>query len=298
MAQTEVESKGSYGGFEKFLYLFLIPVVFTSILTFVLLSMFNYDVMNSILTVANKIPLIEKVVPEPEVESEGVIGEEGLAQSEYSQSDEELISQIQELKQQVNSSQALVATKEQEIEELREEVAALTEQLEGKTQTEEEYEEQIKQLASVYADMSPSKSAAILEQLTLEELVLVLGQMSSDDQVRVLEKMNPRIAAEASIQLKDQIPVRDQEIAALQARLNLQSEEGTQTEAFSIEQLSQTYAAMLPANAANVLMEIYRSVPNQVIQILRNMDVNSRSLILNEMAEISEETTALITKDL
>ncbi len=52
--------------------------------------------------------------------------------------------------------------------------------------------------------------------MTKNELVLVLGMMKPDERVKVLERMDPAKAAEASILLKDQTSVRDTQIAALQ----------------------------------------------------------------------------------
>ena len=69
MAEAEYE-KTSYGTFEKFFYLFFIPVIFTAILSFVLLSVFDYNVMNTALKLGNKIPFVEKIIPDPETAAE------------------------------------------------------------------------------------------------------------------------------------------------------------------------------------------------------------------------------------
>ncbi|MFD2670101.1 MotE family protein [Marinicrinis sediminis] len=299
MADLEVKEKSSYGAFERFLYLFLIPIVFTSILTVVLLSMFNYNVMNSLLRVADSIPLVNMIVPDPatnadEEQPDGVDGDPVTTDA----GPEQLAMQIAELETKISNSRDVITRKDSEIEKLREQIEKLQEDLATKQQTDEEYQTRISNLAQVYADMTASKAAAIMENLTTPELVLILNQMGSDDQSRILEKMNPVIAAEASIQMKDEVTAKDQQIAALQARLDIQEGALTPETKFSMEELGQTFANMSTKSAASVLMEMYASDPNKVINILRVMNVGSRSEILDEIADESKTTAAEISRKL
>ncbi|CAM3356102.1 MotE family protein [Marinicrinis lubricantis] len=296
MPEHEVE-KTSYGAFEKILYLFLIPVVFTSILTVVLLSMFNYDVKNSVLSFANKIPLVEKIIPDPEEEaSEDTPSGEKIAAE--GQSNEQLAQQIKDLQKQIDSSRGVIESKDQQILKLRAEIEQLNASLEEKRQSDEEYLNQIKKLSNMYADMTPSKSAAILERLTMDELVLVMSQMSSDDQIRILEKMNPQIAAEASIQMKDLVPAENMQIAALQSRLEIQDSEQAEDTDFTTEDLSQTFAAMTAKSSASILLEMYNADPLQVLNVLRAMNVNARSSIISSMEQQDKDKAAAISAKL
>lgn len=62
--QMELEDEGSAGKLERFLFL-MIPIIFTLVLLGVLLTLFNMDIRNNVLAIANKIPVIEKWVPDP-----------------------------------------------------------------------------------------------------------------------------------------------------------------------------------------------------------------------------------------
>lgn len=62
--QMEFEDEGSAGKLERFLFL-MIPIIFTLVLLGVLLTLFNMDIRNNVLAIANKIPIIEKWVPDP-----------------------------------------------------------------------------------------------------------------------------------------------------------------------------------------------------------------------------------------
>lgn len=223
MQDVETEQK-SYGFFERILYLFVIPMMFTALLMVVLLSIFDYDIMNSVLKAANKVPVLEKVIPDPlqdEAESQS---------SEYINetfSIDPAHDELQKLSVKLEEKEADIQILSQELERKNTVVESLSKQLEElqaeqqqQMISEEEYRSNIKHVANIYADMLPSRSAAIMQNLTLAERVLVLSEMKRADQVRVLEKMPASVAAETSILLKDEQLVNDQQIQALQERLH------------------------------------------------------------------------------
>lgn len=189
--------------------------------------------------------------------------------------------------------------KDQTIKDLQSKVSNLDESMQAKTQTDEEYSAQIQQLASMYSKMTPSKSAPIIENMTPNEGVLILSAMRPDDRVRVLEKMNPKRAAEVTSLLKDPVPVKDRQTAALQERAKLNESQASKTGApMSREDVGQTFASMTPRSAATVLLEMQKSNPDKVLAILNSMDSASRSKVLTSLSELSKETAALITSRL
>ena len=147
--------------------------------------------------------------------------------------------------------------------------------------------------------MTPSKAAPIIEKLTLHERVLVLGAMRTDDRVKILEKMDPKIAAETTILLKDTVPVKDTEIAALQERLKqYELASSNDPEKLSSFDLGNTFAGMTPQSAAVVLVEMMKSNQPQVVAIMKAMDTQARSRILTAMADVSKESAAAITAEM
>ena len=57
MADTSIEG-ASYSALERFLIWFVIPFVFTAVLLFVLLSIFDYDIKSSIQKALHNTPVI------------------------------------------------------------------------------------------------------------------------------------------------------------------------------------------------------------------------------------------------
>lgn len=298
MDQDELE-KSSYGAFERFLYIFFIPILFTLILSGVLLSLFGYNVKDTVLRIGNSIPLVNKVIPDPaEQFTRAGTTDLDLDASSVSERVGQLTKKIEQKETELQQLLDSGAKKDQTIKELQDEIKELETKLANKTQNADQYEEQIKNLAALYADMTPSKSAAILENLTMPELVLVLSKMNADNRVGVLEKMDPKIAADASIQLKDIIPVKDRELAALQARLDLNARNNPSNAKLSINDLGQTFAGMAPKSAAAVLIELASLDENKVLGILSVMENQARSQIIASMSDISKENAAKITAKL
>jgi flagellar motility protein MotE (MotC chaperone) len=303
MANVETESS-SYGIFERFLIWFLIPLIFTTVLLGVLLSVFDYNVMYRLLGIADQIPVVNRLVPDPQQDEllnvsvqtvNGATEQTTNTEAELEQLKEKIAEQEAELQQ----AGELNRKKDQIIQNLETKIAELEQQLAQKTQSSEEYESRIRQLAMTYAGMQPSKAAPIIEHLTPQERVLVLGAMNIDDRIKILEKMDPKIAAEASILMKDTVPVRDREIAALQERLQIgESANSQEAQRLSKEELGQTFAGMDPDSAAGVLVEMAKKNPGRVVMILNSVDSQARSRILSAMAAVSKETAVSITNQL
>ncbi|NOU93431.1 hypothetical protein GC093_09395 [Paenibacillus sp. LMG 31456] len=287
---------------ERFLIWFLIPFVFTAVLLGVLLTIFDYDVMNNVLRAANKIPIINTVIPEPKVKSTEGKPSDKVAQQQTTsapvaeETAQALNSKLEQKDQELKKTDTIVQQRDQTIKELQLKNSTLEEQMKSKTQNDDEYTAKIQQLSSMYAKMSPSKAAPIMENLTTAEMVLVLSMMKVDERVKVLEKMNPKMAADASILLKDLTTTKDKQIAALQERLKqVSTPDPNASQKLSKDDLGATFSNMTPKSAATVLLEIQKTNPEKVISILSSMDSAGRSKIITAISDQEKETAALIS---
>jgi flagellar motility protein MotE (MotC chaperone) len=293
--KAETEETG-LSGFERFLYIFFIPIVFAVIGIGVLLSLFDANIYNDILKQANKIPFLSAVIPAPKADVKTATGDEVSTNKVKNQDQRiaELTKKLADQESAMKTVDANILQKDQTIKDLQAKSVALEEQLKVKTQSDEEYHNQIKLTADMYAKMNPSKSAPILENLTLQERVLVLSEMKQPDQVKILEKMDPIKAAEASIYLKDVVTAKDREIAALQDRIKLNDRTAT-AQKLTKSDLGQTFANMTAKSAATVLLQMQAITPAKVIDILSAMDNASRSKVMTALADLSKEAAAAIS---
>lgn len=297
--------KSTFSAFERFLYWFFIPIVFTMVLIGALLSLFDYDVMSHLQKAANKIPGISALVPDPKDETKALAAKPagntaaGGSQSDLEAAVADLKKQLEEKETELKAADTAYQQKDQALKDTQAKLAATEEQSKSKGKTDDEYGAVIKETAAMYAKMAPGKAAPIMENLTLNEQVLLFSLMKPDDRVEILEKMNPKKAAEASILLKDSTPVRDRQIAALQERVKQnETEQKSASGNLTKDDLGKTFSSMSPDNAADLLIEMDKTNPAKVTEILNSMDVQGRSKVMSSIAKKSKETAASMTAKL
>lgn len=302
MNQESVEKESGYSGFERFLF-FATPILFTIILLAVLLTLFNANWRNQMIALAENIPIVNQWISSDKDKAEGK--EPGKAKKENKNIQKDQEEQIAELKALLASKDADLRnladarkTLEEQVANLNKEIKDLRAERREEQVTEEQYAQQVKDLANLYAKMMPSKSAPILENLATEELVLVLDAMKQEDRAKILEKMNPKVAADASIRLKDVKPADNLEVRALQARLKKNEASKEAHNGLDRTQLSQTFASMTPKSAASILLETAKISPEKALNVLNTVDDATRSRLLNAMTEEDKEATAKLVSKL
>lgn len=293
------ENEKQYSIIERML-LFATPILFTIVLLAGLLMLVNSEWRNYILTWADQVPVLNKIVPAPDKPK--VVEKDKPKEPEEAKPSEG--AQIESLKQLLASKDQdlrVLADKrtelEQQVNELSTQVKKLQQDEEQKLISTEEYAEQVKDLANMYAKMMPSKAAPVMENLTVEEMVLVFDAMKADSRVKIMEKMNPKVAAEVSIQLKDVTSSEDKAIAALQSRLNKKEEIGKTHTGLDSTQLNQTFASMSANSGAEIVLETAKISQDKALAVLNNVDDATRSQLLTAMTGLDKEATAkLISK--
>ncbi|MCM3337305.1 primosomal protein [Paenibacillus sp. MER TA 81-3] len=301
------EKESNYSGFERFLF-FATPILFTIVLIAVLLTLFNANWRNHVLSLAEQIPIVNEWISSDQDKSDDKKDEkkdEKKEKKEKKDVEKEQAEQITELKALLASKDADLRNLADERKSLEGKVGELSKQLQEvkqkrqeETASSEEYDRQIKDLANMYAKMMPSKAAPVLENLSKEELVLVLDAMKQEDRVKVLEKMNPKVAAEASIMLKDVKPADDLKIKALQSRLKKNETAKQASTGLDRTQLSQTFANMTPKSGASILLETAKISPDKALAVLNAVDDAARSRLLNAMTDADKEATAKLVSKL
>ncbi|MEK4851584.1 kinesin [Paenibacillus sp. FSL H7-0756] len=306
--QMEFEDEGSAGKLERFLFL-MIPIIFTLVLLGVLLTLFNMDIRNNVLAIANKIPIIEKWVPDPPADP-AAPGDAAEKPAESKEQAASSASTIKELKAQLAAGEeklkkaeedkAAEVTKAEALQKQVDELKTAAETAAAPEEEEDPYLKKVTDLAKLYAGMKASKAAPIMENLTTEEMVQIFSVMNNASKSAILEKMDAKKAADVSIKLKETTNSTDMAIAALQSRLK--QETGTVTPKPSAnldqEKLGQTFTSMPAADAAVLLGSMYSLSPDKVITVLNTVSDSVRSSILGEMTKKDSKQTAKIVNRL
>lgn len=286
----------SYNKLEWFFYIIFLPLLFTLLLTGVLLYFMGYNTLDTVLRWGNSIPLVEKVVPDPKLEenessnSVGLLKEQLAASRETNLSHEQTIS---ELKEEIKS-------KDEQIQQLEARVEELIVELEGKRTTEAERKEDIQRLANLYSTMSAKEAAPIIENLTLQEAVLIMDQMNAEAQSDIFAKMEPKRAAEISILLKETELNEDADIAQLQSRIDILVDELARkgTGLVTVDDLVETFSNMPSNSAALIIKEMMGTTPDKAIRIMSNVENPVRSQILAQLSADDPQLAARIARQL
>ncbi|MEK3905215.1 MULTISPECIES: MotE family protein [unclassified Paenibacillus] len=306
--QMEFEDEGSAGKFERFLFL-MIPIIFTLVLLGVLLTLFNMDIRNNVLAIANKIPIVEKWVPDPPADP-AAPGDAAEKPAESKEQAASSASTIKELKAQLAAGEeklkkaeedkAAEVTKAEALQKQVDELKTAAETVAAPEDEEDPYLKKVTDLAKLYAGMKASKAAPIMENLTTEEMVQIFSVMNNASKSAILEKMDAKKAADVSIKLKETTNSTDMAIAALQSRLKQEAGTATPKPSANLDQekLGQTFTSMPAADAAVLLGSMYSLSPDKVITVLNTVSDSVRSSILGEMTKKDSKQTAKIVNRL
>ena len=292
----EIQEERGYSKWEWFFYMIFIPALFATLLGGVLLSLLGVNVVGKALGLANQIPYVEKIVPDTSAEvkpdqadTENLEKQLVTAQSELAKS-----------KQAVTAIEAEAAKKDATIQTLQKQAEDLQKMIEEKRASEEERQKQYADLAKIYTTMSAGKAAPIIENLTTEEAVTVLSKMKPEQRAEILAKMDPKKAADTSILIKDTVINEDDDIAAMQQRIQALTKALSETrqDSTSLDSLITTFSQMPATESSLILKSLMTTNQNRAISILAGMANDKRAQVLAEIAKEDDKLAAKITSEL
>jgi flagellar motility protein MotE (MotC chaperone) len=184
---------------EKIFYLVILPLLFTVILMMVLLSFLGVPVWKTLHQWGSHIP--------------SAISGTTAKQSQTAQRSDQTKSQDQQtFKIQQTANQKEAATLRMENEELQK-------QLDEKQV--QKNKDEMQQVADLYANMSASKAAAILENLPLDEAAFTISALDEDQQGNILGSFSdPKKAAQISTLRKEIILNQDEDPVVLKKHIH------------------------------------------------------------------------------
>lgn len=299
----EIQEEREYGRWEWFFYMIVIPALFASLLGGVLLSLLGVNVLGNVLHWANSIPYVEKLVPDEydlvsDAEKEELDKEKQVAALQQDQAKNQ---------QQISALKEEAAKKDATIQALQKQVQDLNKLMEKQRATEEERQKQFADLAKVYTTMSAKNAAAIIENLSLEESVTVMTKMKPNERADILAKMDPKKAADISILLKDSVVNKNDDIAALQERVQVLTKALSETRSgasagASDQTLSETFAQMPAEDSAAVIRSLMTTNKSRALELLKGMPADKRAQTLSAIAKVDKKEkdnmAARITEEL
>lgn len=173
-----------------FLFAIVIPLIIVLIIIAVILSFSGFNIVDWVKKTGSNTPVISHLVTSQE--------EDQLAE-ELERLNQELQSRNEELDQLNTLNTNLEATIEELETELTKQEATISRyesenHVDGDSE-EIESEVSLKNLAKTFEEMKPVRAADILSNMTQEEVILILKELSDDVRGGILEAMDAELAA-------------------------------------------------------------------------------------------------------
>ncbi|MEE6131312.1 MotE family protein [Priestia sp. GS2] len=183
----EVEEK-KHSKWQVFLFIIFIPLLFIITAIYIGLTISGVDVQEKISSATSSLPIIGD-------------DNESLKSTNQQQANKELENQIKSLNEKlqkkednIQSLEEEIMAKEREIDELKIKIRD-SEDEKGASSQEGDGDDEQKDIVSTYEKMKPAKAALIFTELKENEAILLLKALKTDARTKVLEKMDPTVAA-------------------------------------------------------------------------------------------------------
>jgi len=197
----EPTAEKNYSKLEWLFFMVIVPVLFITILSVILLWFLDYDVKGKILTSLNQVPVIEKIIPDSYV-TQSTKQTSAKPDPQQEKMMQELKSALDQKNAELKKLQTDNSSKQAEIDQLNRQLEKLNKQNQIKSTTDQSNQQEWANLAKIYSNMEPANAASILANLNEQDAANILSQMSVDSKSLILEKMDPKKAANLSMKLK------------------------------------------------------------------------------------------------
>jgi flagellar motility protein MotE (MotC chaperone) len=270
-------------------YIGILPLIFTIVLVAFLLKFMGFPVGDTLKEWGNRVPIMNQLIADPTpVEAENTDDSDEWKKM-YLKSEttvKEMNQKISNLKKDLNSNQKSLEDQKKINDVLQKQ---LKEKQAQKTQ------EQLKQVAGIYENMSASKAAAIFEAMPLEEASLTIMMLDQDHQSSILGGMkDPKRAAQITMLIKEISTLNETDSTALTEQVHelaLKQENPSET-------LSETIAGMPAAQSAIIIQSMMGTNSIVAMDLMKKINNSTRGQILTEIAKVDAKLAAKITADL
>ncbi len=273
-----------HGKLRKILF-WMIPVLVIGILAIFLVGFFGETLQEW----GNKIPVINRFISDPAANKTNTSDSQNDWQQKYIASSAEVTDrdlQISKLNKQLRDTKT-------ELEDIQNTKQKLQQQLD--TKQAKAVQNQMKQMAKMYADIPANKAAAMIASMPLEDAALTISNLKPDQQSSILGGMkDAKKAAQITLLVTEIAGLTDTDPILLKDEIHqiaLQQENPTQT-------LAETIAGMPSAQAAGIIQSMMVTNSQTAMDLLKNINVNNRAQILTEIQKTNAEMAAQIASSL
>jgi flagellar motility protein MotE (MotC chaperone) len=180
----ELETKKT-SRFQSFIYVVLIPLLFTITVALIVMTILGYNVFELTKEYGQKIPFVSSMISDDASDSAKDIETNMI----------ELEAEIKDREAKITKLETELESKDQEISRAELEKERLQEEIDELTAMKEENKRAFRDIVKTYETISAKKAAPILSQMSETEALQILTNLKSDRLAEIMEKMEPEDAA-------------------------------------------------------------------------------------------------------
>ncbi|ANB60635.1 MotE family protein [Anoxybacteroides amylolyticum] len=188
--EIEMEEEEKIGKFKWFLFVIVIPLLFTITLALVIATVAGFNVFGAIQKYGTNIPYVSEWLNGKQQTTDQILQKTMLEQKAMI---DEKTQQVKKLETTIKNKQSEIDTLKQEIQRLNAELIAVRQQQEGTTTS--VTKPTVQDIVKIYETMSEKNAADIISRMSENDAVNILASLSSEKVAAILEKMNPVNAA-------------------------------------------------------------------------------------------------------
>ncbi len=275
-----------HGKLRSLLYFGLIPLLVMFVLGLFLLNWLGFPVWKTAQEWGSELPVLGYIIPAPDSTVTNEESESETWKEQYHDSQ----AKLKEATQKLTALNKEIESNQQELQEAKKSNEELQLQLEQKE--EQKNNAQMKKVAAIYENMSPSKAASMLESMSLEDASLTISMLDQDQQSSILGSMKDVKRAAQITMLQKEIGTFNTSDPAL---LKQQLHELVQNEQDQAETVAETIAGIPPAQAAVLVQSMMKTNEQTAMGLMKQINTTSRSQILTEIAKKDAALAAEIT---
>lgn len=277
------------GKLKSLLYFGLIPLLFLGIFGLFIFNWLGFPVWKSIQEWGNKTPVISMIMPDPAPQNAKKTSPSEDYKAKYLDSNQK----VKEESQKVAQLEKQIKSNQEAFDQLKKDNVELQNQLDQKAA--QKNKDQLKQVAAIYENMSPSKAAKMFEVMSLEDAAITMSSLGQEQQSSILGSMkDAKKAAQITMLLKEIGALNEADPVMLKDQL----QQVVQNGADPAESLAETIAGMPSAQSASLIQSMMGTNSDVAMKLLKKMDTSSRSQLLAAIAKNDPKIAAQITVNL
>ncbi|OCA83834.1 MotE family protein [Pseudobacillus wudalianchiensis] len=190
---VEIEEEKGYGVFQWILFVLVIPLLFAITVALIVMTVAGVNIFEKAKEVGAHVPFVSKLIDDGGNNQGGQTDKEKIVSLQAEVKNKE--AKIEQLEKKLKTSDKKMEDLLTEKDRLEIEIEKLRQQDNTADAAKEQQNSENKKLSDTYEAMAPKNIASILVNLSDNEAVKILTEMSTEKQAAVLEKLPPDKAA-------------------------------------------------------------------------------------------------------